>query len=166
MLLWQTLAPGSLFSAMAALQEALSRQSDLEKNHPQSEGRSGTVTLSGPHYCGNSARDSGLFRVFQQPSRLSSLELRLNGGGRGIRTPGTLSSTAVFKTACFNRSHIPPKVHGFLSLPRRPVCRDWRPKGSGISFIKSTSHIVSKMCDDRCLTLIRKTRIGREPGPG
>jgi hypothetical protein len=34
--------------------------------------------------------------------------LRLCGGGRGIRTPGTLSSTAVFKTACFNRSHIPP----------------------------------------------------------
>src|SRR3954454_17496274 len=33
---------------------------------------------------------------------------RLRGGGRGIRTPGTLSGTAVFKTACFNRSHIPP----------------------------------------------------------
>src|SRR5712691_10081694 len=32
------------------------------------------------------------------------------GGGRGIRTPGTLSGTAVFKTACFNHSHIPP--HG------------------------------------------------------
>jgi hypothetical protein len=34
---------------------------------------------------------------------------RLNGGGRGIRTPGTLAGTAVFKTACFNRSHIPPQ---------------------------------------------------------
>ena len=33
----------------------------------------------------------------------------IDGGGRGIRTPGTLSSTAVFKTACFNRSHIPPR---------------------------------------------------------
>jgi hypothetical protein len=31
-----------------------------------------------------------------------------NGGGRGIRTPDTLSGIAVFKTACFNRSHIPP----------------------------------------------------------
>src|ERR1700678_2583520 len=30
------------------------------------------------------------------------------GGGRGIRTPVTLSGKAVFKTACFNRSHIPP----------------------------------------------------------
>jgi hypothetical protein len=32
-----------------------------------------------------------------------------NGGGRGIRTPDTLSGIAVFKTACFNRSHIPPQ---------------------------------------------------------
>ena len=31
-----------------------------------------------------------------------------NGGGRGIRTPGTLSGTTVFKTARFNRSRIPP----------------------------------------------------------
>ena len=35
---------------------------------------------------------------------------RLYGGGRGIRTPVTLSGKAVFKTACFNRSHIPPRV--------------------------------------------------------
>ncbi len=33
----------------------------------------------------------------------------LSGGGRGIRTPVTLSGKAVFKTACFNRSHIPPR---------------------------------------------------------
>src|SRR5215472_11234464 len=31
-----------------------------------------------------------------------------NGGGRGIRTPGALSGTTVFKTAGFNRSPIPP----------------------------------------------------------
>ena len=37
-----------------------------------------------------------------------SLWKELDGGGRGIRTPGTLAGTAVFKTACFNRSHIPP----------------------------------------------------------
>jgi hypothetical protein len=30
------------------------------------------------------------------------------GGGRGIRTPGTLSSSTVFKTAGFNHSPIPP----------------------------------------------------------
>ena len=34
--------------------------------------------------------------------------IRLNGGGRGIRTPGALSGTTVFKTAGFNRSPIPP----------------------------------------------------------
>jgi hypothetical protein len=31
------------------------------------------------------------------------------GGGRGIRTPGTLSGTTVFKTAGINRSPIPPR---------------------------------------------------------
>ncbi len=30
------------------------------------------------------------------------------GGGREIRTLGTLSSTTVFKTGAFNRSAIPP----------------------------------------------------------
>jgi nucleoside-diphosphate-sugar epimerase len=39
-----------------------------------------------------------------------------DGGGRGIRTPGTLSGTAVFKTACFNHSHIPP-LEVLHSLP-------------------------------------------------
>ena len=33
----------------------------------------------------------------------------LCGGGRGIRTPGTVSGTAVFKTARFNHSRIPPR---------------------------------------------------------
>ena len=31
------------------------------------------------------------------------------GGEGGIRTPGTLSGTAVFKTACFNHSHTSPR---------------------------------------------------------
>ncbi len=41
-----------------------------------------------------------------------------SGGGRGIRTPGTLSGTAVFKTARFDRSRIPPDVsfHQFTSI--------------------------------------------------
>ena len=38
----------------------------------------------------------------------NSLQSRLRGGGRGIRTPGTVSRTAVFKTARFNHSRIPP----------------------------------------------------------
>ena len=33
---------------------------------------------------------------------------RLTGGGGGIRTPETLSSLTVFKTAGFNRSPTPP----------------------------------------------------------
>ena len=35
--------------------------------------------------------------------------LESNGGGRGIRTPGTVSRTVVFKTTRFNRSRIPPR---------------------------------------------------------
>ncbi len=34
----------------------------------------------------------------------------LFGGKRGIRTPGTLASTAVFETAPFNRSGIFPSA--------------------------------------------------------
>jgi hypothetical protein len=40
---------------------------------------------------------------------------RLSGGGRGIRTPGTLSGTTVFKTAGINHSPIPPQLGGPLS---------------------------------------------------
>jgi hypothetical protein len=32
------------------------------------------------------------------------------GGGRGIRTPETLSGSTVFKTAAINRSAIPPRA--------------------------------------------------------
>ena len=35
---------------------------------------------------------------------------RYDGGGRGIRTPETLTSLAVFKTAAFNHSAIPPRI--------------------------------------------------------
>lgn len=41
------------------------------------------------------------------------------GGGRGIRTPGAIAGTAVFKTAALNHSTIPPdgsatyKIHHF-----------------------------------------------------
>src|SRR5664280_820569 len=53
-------------------------------------------------------RKVGPSRLFREQRNGLSLQLRLFGGGRGIRTPGTVSRTAVFKTACFNRSHIPP----------------------------------------------------------
>jgi len=41
------------------------------------------------------------------------------GGGRGIRTPGTLAGTTVFKTAGINRSPIPPRGVGLYSIVRR-----------------------------------------------
>jgi hypothetical protein len=41
------------------------------------------------------------------------------GGERGIRTPGTVAGTTVFKTAAFDRSAISPgaKLHFFLISP-------------------------------------------------
>jgi hypothetical protein len=42
------------------------------------------------------------------------------GGGRGIRTPGDLSATTVFKTVAIVHSAIPPVVK-ILSRPRREV---------------------------------------------
>jgi hypothetical protein len=51
--------------------------------------------------------------LFHGKSENNSLACRLSGGEGGIRTPGTLSGTAVFKTACFNRSHTSPHEPGF-----------------------------------------------------
>jgi hypothetical protein len=48
-------------------------------------------------------------RAIRQKSENNSPRCKLDGGGRGIRTPGTLSGTTVFKTVCFNHSHIPPR---------------------------------------------------------
>lgn len=45
------------------------------------------------------------------------LDRKFNGGGRGIRTPVGLSTKAVFKTACFNRSHIPPRLQSVYQDP-------------------------------------------------
>src|SRR4029450_4246726 len=40
------------------------------------------------------------------------------GGGRGIRTPDTLSGTTVFKTAAINHSAIPPQAE--IQITRLP----------------------------------------------
>src|SRR5437588_1806650 len=45
-------------------------------------------------------------RTFHDLSSVKSISYK--NGGRGIRTPGTVPRTAVFKTAGFNRSPIPP----------------------------------------------------------
>ena len=47
--------------------------------------------------------------MFYKSLRWMNLQLEKSGGGRGIRTPGTVSRTAVFKTARFNHSRIPPR---------------------------------------------------------
>ncbi len=44
--------------------------------------------------------------------------INVNGGGRGIRTPGTVSRTAVFKTAGINHSPIPPRFCSYFSARR------------------------------------------------
>src|SRR6266571_337495 len=44
----------------------------------------------------------------------------ITSGGRGIRTPGTVPRTAVFKTAGFNRSPIPPFREYYLG------CREFQ----------------------------------------
>jgi hypothetical protein len=53
--------------------------------------------------------EMGAFWIDLSFARNRGCFYRLYGGGRGIRTPVTLSGKAVFKTACFNRSHIPPR---------------------------------------------------------
>jgi putative two-component system response regulator len=58
----------------------------------------------------------GLFlRVVSDEGDAVQLRERRAGGGRGIRTPGTLSGSTVFKTAALNRSAIPP--HRTIPVP-------------------------------------------------
>ena len=65
-------------------------------------------------------------RAIRGGSENNSLSCRLSGGGRGIRTPDTLSGITVFKTVCFNRSHIPPRdwYQQFTSTRKLPLGYD------------------------------------------
>jgi hypothetical protein len=58
---------------------------------------------------------SGLISKVKKTSEIN----RLSGGGRGIRTPGTVARTTVFETAPFNHSGIPPRVE---VLGRKAAC--------------------------------------------
>jgi hypothetical protein len=53
---------------------------------------------------GGNARASRIHQLLQNP-----IYLALFGGGRGIRTPGTLPGTVVFKTTAIDHSAIPPR---------------------------------------------------------
>src|SRR6266571_5659963 len=57
-------------------------------------------------------------RTFHDLSSVKSISYK--DGGRGIRTPGTVPRTAVFKTAGFNRSPIPPFREYYLG------CREFQ----------------------------------------
>ena|GEM_PF-6060670 len=52
-------------------------------------------------------------------------------GGRGIRTPGGLAAPAVFKTAPFNRSGIPPVCRSVCHVRSGPSERGDQP-GPGL----------------------------------
>ena len=45
----------------------------------------------------------------------------VSGGGRGIRTPGDISATVVFKTTALDRSAIPPSGPDHILFLRQPV---------------------------------------------
>src|SRR5690348_5020259 len=62
--------------------------------------------------------------MFQERSvrYVSGLYTAASGGGGGIRTPGTLSGTTVFKTAGFNRSPTPPFLILAYSANQRHLC--------------------------------------------
>jgi hypothetical protein len=51
-----------------------------------------------------------MFLVFRGKVEDFTLQFRLNGGEGGIRTPGTLSGTPVFKTGAINHSATSPAV--------------------------------------------------------
>jgi hypothetical protein len=70
------------------------------------------------------------------------------GGGRGIRTPGTLSGTAVFKTACFNHSHIPPRGFALVYQPGGPTAPDVSSRA--LSIDKLFHNRLNLGCRSRC----------------
>src|SRR5580700_4256336 len=81
----------------------------LRRKGPQSMPSRVRRTLSPSPVFVRNTENCGHFRRYSEQRCRVSLHLRLDGGGRGIRTPDTLSGITVFKTACFNRSHIPPR---------------------------------------------------------
>ena len=60
-------------------------------------------------YPGNRLAGGPIRPLWHLPMFGEACRVRLStGGGRGIRTPGELAPTAVFKTAAIVRSAIPP----------------------------------------------------------
>ena len=70
-------------------------------------------------------------RRLSAPSALPATDP--SGGGRGIRTPGDLAASAVFKTAAIVHSAIPPR-HRSMAPPLGPATRAARRMVSGATF--------------------------------
>jgi hypothetical protein len=73
-------------------------------------------------------------QAFRDKSENNSLSCRLYGGEGGIRTPGALSGTAVFKTACFNHSHTSPRDWYQQFTSSRQLVLKHQPSIVGLSF--------------------------------
>jgi hypothetical protein len=76
-------------------------------------------TFSGP-VSKEESPNSADFSLFPEQSRRISLHCRLYGGEGGIRTPGTVSRTPVFKTGAFNHSATSPATTVLLQGPINP----------------------------------------------
>ena len=55
-----------------------------------------------------------------------SPQVHNNGGRRGIRTPGAVSGSAVFKTAAFDHSAILPVIRVSYLVPIQLICNNFR----------------------------------------
>jgi hypothetical protein len=102
-------------------QERLESCEDLGKTFAkgceEERSQSGSPTTS--TVTGIRAR-SGKSRGMPEAGSLRLTEQSEVGGGRGIRTPGTVSGAVVFKTTAIDHSAIPPRrnpawIRGFLS---------------------------------------------------
>ena len=98
------------------------------KGTTQRPGRENRQNLSlcgrtGAHFVPTLIAKTPEIGAFWAEPENNSLTSRLSGGEGGIRTPGTLSGTAVFKTACFNRSHTSPResCQQFISTRESPL---------------------------------------------
>ena len=90
------------------------------------------------------------------------------GGGRGIRTPGTVSGPTVFKTAAIDRSAIPPRVAPHSSSrgaseADEPMCTGWRCARSGRSVERRTPRCVVERRQRPRRSMAADTMLGEPP---
>jgi hypothetical protein len=66
-------------------------------------------------------RDVGQVRSMSYKLFFHNVLVNFNGGGRGIRTPGTVSRTVVFKTTAIDHSAIPPTPNFHIFRAISPI---------------------------------------------